>query len=60
MLAAVACGEYKNVEEAADKIVKIRESIEPDPALVTKYNERYAKFKEIYPACKPLFELIKY
>jgi sugar (pentulose or hexulose) kinase len=26
--------------------------------LWVKNNERYAKFKVIYPACKPLFELI--
>ena len=59
MLAAVACGEYANVEEAAAKIVKVVDTVEPDPELVAKYDERYAQFKEIYPACKPLFEIIK-
>ncbi len=56
MLAAVACGEYKSVEEIADKVVKIVDTVEPDPALVEKYEARYARFKEIYPACKPVFE----
>lgn len=59
MLAAVACGEYANVEEAAAKIVKIIDTVEPEPELVAKYEARYQQFKEIYPACKPLFEIIK-
>jgi xylulokinase len=59
MLAAVACGEYSSVEDAASKIVKIVDTIEPENELVEKYNERYAKFKEIYPACKQLFDIIK-
>jgi len=56
MLAAVACGEYRSVEEIAGKIVKIVDTVEPEPELVEKYNARYGQFKEIYPACKPLFE----
>lgn len=59
MLAAVACGEYRNVEEIAAKIVKIVDTVEPDPVLVEKYEKRYSQFKEIYPVCKPLFEIIK-
>lgn len=56
MLAAVACGEYGSVEEIASKVVKIVNTVEPDPELVAKYEARYAQFKEIYPTCKPLFE----
>lgn len=59
MLAAVACGEYKNVEEAAEKLVKVVGTVEPDPELAVKYEEKYQQFKQIYPACKPLFEIIK-
>ena len=59
MLAAVACGEYENVEAAAEKIVKIIDTVEPEPELVEKYEARYQQFKEIYPVCKPLFEIIK-
>lgn len=55
MLAAVACGEYASVEEAAAKIVKIVDTVEPDAALAAKYDAKYAKFKTIYPACKELF-----
>ncbi len=55
MLAAVACGAYESVEEIAGKVVRIVETVEPEAELVDKYEERYRKFKEIYPACKPLF-----
>ena len=59
MLAAVACGEFASVEEAAAKLVKVIDTVEPDAELVAKYEERYQQFKEIYPACKPIFEIIK-
>lgn len=59
MLAAVACGEFASVEEAAEKLVKVIDTVEPDPELVAKYEERYAQFKQIYPACKPIFDIIK-
>lgn len=59
MLAAVACGEFASVEEAAEKLVKVVDTVEPDPELVAKYEARYQQFKEIYPACKPLFDIIK-
>ena len=58
MLAAVACGEYASVEEIAAKFVKVVDTVEPEPELVAKYEERYAQFKEIYPALKPVFEII--
>ncbi len=56
MLAAVACGEYGSVEEIADRMVKVTDTVEPDPVLAEKYEGRYARFKEIYPACRGLFE----
>ena len=59
MLAAVACGEYESVEAAARKLVKVTGTVEPEPELATKYEKRYQTFKQIYPACKPLFELMK-
>lgn len=55
ILAAVGCGEFKNVEEAAEKIVKIKGTVKPQPDLVAKYEERYKKFKNIYPTVKELF-----
>lgn len=58
MLAAVACGEYASVEEAAAKLVKTVDTIEPDPELTAKYEKKYQQFKQIYPACKGLFDVI--
>ncbi len=58
MLAAVACGEYPSVEEAAAKLVKTVDTIEPDPELTAKYEKKYQQFKQIYPACKGLFDVI--
>ena len=59
MLAAVAAGEYSSVEEIADKFVKVVDTVEPEPELVAKYEERYKQFKEIYPALKPVFAKLK-
>ncbi|MCM1112807.1 MAG: xylulokinase [Muribaculum sp.] len=58
MLAAVACGAYPDVEAAAEWIVKVAETVEPEPELVAKYEERYAKFREIYPACKKVYDIM--
>lgn len=58
MLAAVACGEYGSVEEAAGRIVEIVDTVEPEPELAAKYEERYRRFARIYPAMKELFEQI--
>ncbi|MGN0246386.1 MAG: xylulokinase [Lachnospiraceae bacterium] len=59
ILAAVACGEFVSVEDAAEKLVKVIDTVEPQKELVEKYEERYQKFREIYPACKSLFDIIK-
>lgn len=55
MLAAVGCGEYPNVEAAAEAIVKVTESLDPEPQLVAKYEEKYQKFRTLYPTLKDLF-----
>ena len=55
MLAAVGYGEYADVYDAAGKIVKYGKSYLPDRKLTAKYEERYKKFREIYPTVKNLF-----
>ena len=59
ILAAVACGEYASVAEAAEKLVKVVDTVEPEPELAAKYEARYAQFKQIYPAVKALFPKLK-
>ena len=58
-LAAVGCGEYPDVETIAAKMVKVVDTVEPDPELVAKYEERYQKFRKIYPTVKGLFKELK-
>lgn len=40
---------------AAEKIVRVTETIEPEPELVEKYERQYQKFAKIYPTVKDLF-----
>ncbi|MCD8153719.1 MAG: xylulokinase [Clostridiales bacterium] len=55
MLAAVGCGAYPDVKTAAGKIVRVKETITPDPVLVEKYEQKYSRFRTLYPAMKSLF-----
>ena len=59
MLAAVGCGAFTNVEEAADKIVKVIGTTEPDAEIAARYEEKYQKFRQIYPALKDIYKVIK-
>ena len=55
ILAAVGCGVYASVEEAAKKLVKVVKTEEPDPELVEKYEKKYQKFRTFYPLLKGKF-----
>lgn len=59
MLAAVACGEYASVEEAAEKIVEVVDTVEPIPENAARYEKQYQKFRRIYPTVKELFPVIE-
>ncbi len=56
ILAAVGCGEYKTVEEAAGELIQVTETTEPEEDIVRLYDKKYAVFKEIYPALKPIYK----
>ena len=58
MLAAVAKGEYASVKAAADAIVEVVDVVKPEAELVARYEERYQKFKAIYPALRPVYAQI--
>ena len=58
ILAAVGCGEYDSVEEAAKKLVKVGDTVKPDSALVKKYEKRYKIFRQIYPNLKFLYPML--
>ena len=59
MLAMVGCGEYNNVKECTEKLVKTKEIVFPDPDISARYEAQYQKFRRIYPAMKDMFKLIK-
>ena len=56
ILAMVGCGVYPDVKSACDELVCVAETVEPDPELTKRYQERYEKFSSIYPAVKDLFK----
>ncbi len=58
MLAAVACGEFASVKEAAEKLVRVTATVEPDPEIRDRYEVQYQKFCQIYPAMKALFPVL--
>lgn len=55
ILAAVGCGTFESVERACEKLVKVIDTVEPDQLLVQKYEEKYQKFKQLYPIMKNWF-----
>ncbi len=55
ILAAVACGVYKDVEEACRALIRTTDSVEPDPETAARYEEKYQVFRKLYPALKDLF-----
>ena len=59
MLAMVGCGVFASVQEAADALVELACTIEPDPEITARYEERYQKFRKIYPALRELFPEIQ-
>ncbi|MFI3172929.1 MAG: xylulokinase [Eubacteriales bacterium] len=59
ILAAVACGEFVSVEEAAKKLVKVVDTVKPQPEIAALYEKQYQKFRQIYPTVNGLFDVIK-
>ena len=55
MLAMVGCGKYETVQAAADSLVEVAETVQPEPELTARYEQKYQQFKKIYPACRELF-----
>ena len=59
MLAMVADGVYPSVQTVCDKLVKVVDTVSPQPELVALYEARYRQFSRIYPAMKELFPQIQ-
>ncbi len=59
ILSMVGTGLYKSVNEAANELCEIAETIYPDNTLASLYEDRYNKYREIYPALKSVFKALK-
>ena len=56
ILAMVGTGLFPDVKTACKQLIQVAETVEPDPELTKRYQERYEKFSKIYPACRQLFK----
>lgn len=52
MLAGTAAGIYNSLEEAVDKLVKIKKEFYPDKEKYQLYQQRFEIYKKIYPGIK--------
>ena len=55
ILSAVGYGLFDSVDKACNTFIKTTNTIEPNEAQVLVYNEKYNKFKKLYPGVKSLF-----
>ncbi len=56
ILAAVAAGDFPDVASCCGQWVETAQRVEPDPALVAKYDARYRRWRQLYPALKPFYQ----
>jgi xylulokinase len=57
ILAGKAVGLYSNIEEAAERMIQIKERFEPNPDYRAVYDESFSTYVKLYDALCPLFEL---
>jgi sugar (pentulose or hexulose) kinase len=55
LMAAVAVGEYRDVEEASRAMVHLGGRFEPQARNAALYDRQYALYKELYETLKPVF-----
>lgn len=58
ILAAVGCGQYQTVEEAATKLIQVIETTEQDADTVKRYDKKYEIFKKLYPSLKEMYDVM--
>jgi xylulokinase len=52
LLGGVAAGEFASAGEAVAACVRVRETVDPEPAWAGQYEEAYARYRSLYPALK--------
>ncbi len=59
IFAGVAQGNFSNLNEAVNRLIKYGREFEPNLALKAQYDEAYAFYRELYYHNKPMFEKYK-
>ena len=59
MLAMVANKEYDSIDDCVNNLIHIKEYEEVDEQLRKRYEDKYLKYKKIYPTLKQLFKELK-
>jgi xylulokinase len=54
LLAGVRAGVFADAGEAVSRCVRVTERIDPDPAWAEAYETGYRRFRDLYPAIRPL------
>ncbi|MGI6705965.1 MAG: FGGY-family carbohydrate kinase [Clostridia bacterium] len=54
ILAGTAAGVYRSIEDAVDKLVRVKKTFYPDEKLHRIYMEKFQTYKRIYPAVKDI------
>jgi xylulokinase len=54
MLAGVAAGKYASLCEAAEQLVRLTETIAPDPGLAESYSAQQRQYRLLYSSLAPL------
>jgi xylulokinase len=52
LLGGVAAGVFASAQEAVADCVRVRDTVEPDPAWAGAYEEAYVRYRSLYPALK--------
>ncbi len=58
LLAAVGCGEFRDVKSAANTLVNIKSKEKPDGEIVEQYEQSYKIYKTLYPSLKDVFKIM--
>ncbi|GAG41151.1 unnamed protein product, partial [marine sediment metagenome] len=54
LLAGIGAGIFAGAAEAAEEMVHLDRRFVPDPARAARYEERYALYREVYPALRSI------
>jgi xylulokinase len=54
LLAGTAAGHFSSATEAAEEMLHLDRTFEPNPIRMARYEERYALYREVYPTLKDI------